>query len=92
MVKETRQIFDLSDVKAIRLRCEYCKAEVVQEILAYKIPGDCPLCGHRWETPRPDGSMGPNRLLVRAIQDILRTEYLPVTVRFEIEGGEIPAA
>ena len=38
----------------------------------------------------PDGSMGSNRLLTRAIQDILRHENPPVTVRFEIDGSESP--
>ena len=86
MVKETRHIFDLSDIKAIRLQCSHCKGEVVQAVLEYKLPADCPLCGEDWDIPRPDGSMGPNRLLARAIQDVVRSQSLPMTIRFEIDG------
>ena len=89
MVKQTRHIFDLSDVKAIRFQCANpnCKSEVVQSILKYKMPSDCPLCGAGWEDSVGD-AMGPNSLLTRAIQDILRSSNLPMTVRFEINGDE----
>ena len=89
MVKQTRHIFDLSDVKAIRFQCANpnCKGEVVQSMLKYKMPDDCPLCGAGW-TDNADGAMGPNRLLARSIQDVLRSDNLPMTVRFEINGDE----
>ena len=86
MVKETRHIFDLSDIKAVRYQCRYCKGEVVQELLKYKVPDKCPLCGEIWEERRGNVPMEPNSLLARAIQDVLRAECLPMTVRFEIEG------
>ena len=49
---------------------------------------ESPLCGEPWDKDLPDGSTGPNRLLTRAIQDVLRHENLPVTVRFEIDGDQ----
>ena len=88
VVKQTQHIFDLTDVLAIRLQCGHCKAEVVNPQSGYRMPGECPLCGEPWDTDLPDGSMGPNRLLTRAIQDVLRHENLPVTVRFEIDGDQ----
>ena len=69
MVKEPGQIFDLSDLKAIRFQCGHCKGEVVHQMLAYKIPDHCPLCGESWES-RVNDTLGPNHLLA-SIQPIL---------------------
>ena len=88
-MKQTRHIFDLTDIKAIRFQCVHCKAEVVQERIGFKLPADCPMCGESWDTVNRDGSMGPNRLLTRAIQDVLRHDNLPMIVRFEIDGEEV---
>ena len=89
MVKETLHIFDLGDLKAIRFHCNHCQGEVVQSILEYKMPKKCPLCAEEWEEPRvQSGPMGPNSLLARAIQDVLRMKNLPMTIRFEIDGEE----
>ena len=87
VVKETLHIFDLGDLKAIRFHCNHCQGEVVQSIMAYKMPKKCPLCAEEWEEPQMQSEpMGPNRLLTRAIQDVLRMEGLPMTIRFEING------
>ena len=85
MVKETLNIFDLGDLKAIRFHCNHCQGEVVQSIMAYKMPKNCPLCLEEWEKPRmQSGSLGPNELLVHAIRDVVQREGLPMTIRFEI--------
>ena len=86
MVKQTRHIFDLSDIKAVRFQCRHCEGEVVHAISNYKIPDSCPLCGQSWE--KRDNGLGPNHLLMRGIQDVLRSDNLPMTVRFEIDGEE----
>ena len=87
VVKETLNIFDLGDLKAIRFHCNNCGGEVVQSILTYKMPAACPLCAFTWEKPRmPSGPLGPNELLVHAIRDVVQREGLPMTVRFEIDG------
>ena len=87
MVKETLYIFDLVDLKAIRFHCNHCKGEVVQSILAYKMPKKCPLCAQEWEEQGlPTEPMGPNSSLARAIQVVLQMKGLPMTIRFEIDG------
>ena len=47
---ETRQIFDLSDVKAFRFQCakDSCRAEVVLEDIS-RTPDQCPICGQQWK-------------------------------------------
>ena len=87
MVKETLHIFDLGDIKALRFHCNHCQGEVVQSILAYKMPKKCPLCSEEWEEQRPPASpMGASSLLARAIQDLLQMKGLPMTIRFEIDA------
>ena len=86
MVKQTRQIFDLSDIEAFRFQCRHCKNEVVQTKTNYKTPDNCPLCDESWE--KRDNGLGPNHLLMRGIKDVLQSENLPMTVRFEIDGGK----
>ena len=96
MVKETLQIFDLGDLKAVRFHCNHCSGEVVQSILAYKMLKRCPLCAVEWEEQRmPNEPMGANSLFARAIQDVLHTlapwadqmQGLPMTMRFEIDAA-----
>ena len=88
MVKETLQIFDLGDLKAVRFHCNHCSGEVVQSILAYKMLKRCPLCAVEWEEQRmPNEPMGANSLLARAIQDVLQMQGLPMTMRFEVDAA-----
>ena len=93
MVKQTRHIFDLTDVEALRFHCNGCGGEVLVEVLKYEMPDCCPLCKESWDDSGPAmGSgtaptMGPSRLLARAIQDVLRAKNVPMTVRFEIDGA-----
>ena len=88
MVKQTRVIFDLTDLQALRLQCGACRREVVQAIGATEIPKRCPLCGEDWEVDNPNGYRGPNYQLVRAMQMILATDTPRLTIRFEIDGNE----
>ncbi len=90
MVKQTRIIFDLSDIKAVRLQCGHCKAEVADEVLNYRLPKQCPLCGEDWDSQLANDPMGPNQLLIRAIKDVLQSDRLPMMVRFEIDGEDRP--
>ena len=86
MAKETLHIFDLGDLIDLRFQCNHCQGEVVQSIFAYKLLKQCPLCAQEWEEQRPPYSpMDPNALLARAIQGVLETKGLPMTIRFEID-------
>ena len=81
MVKETRVIFDLAELKAVRLQCGHCSVEVVYKNLEFSMPSDCPLCGEAWDT-----ASGLNKALARAIRSVMRADELPMTIRFEIDG------
>ena len=85
MVKQTRQIFDLADVKAIRFRCNHCNSSVVQSDYIKNTLEICPLCGEGW---RPTNERSPTWRLVRAMRDILNSDSPPMTVEFEIESED----
>ena len=88
MVKETRQIFDLSDIKAVRLQRAHCKREAVQSAQTTEVPKRCPFCGQDWELNLPQGHRGLNYASIRDIQALLREDTPLMIVRFEIEGGD----
>ena len=74
MVKETRQIFDLSDIKAIRLWCQHCKREAVQSVLATDVPKQCPFCRKDWEPDYPGSVRGDNFQIMKAMQRLLKAQ------------------
>ena len=86
VVKETRQIFNVADIKAIRLKCNAkgCQTEVVLSPLSPYID-QCPHCRQVWHGPgnRHDA----NDLLLNAIKEIVEQPPELVTIRFEIDDG-----
>ena len=85
VVKETRQIFSVADIKAIRLQCKKCQTEVVLSPLSPYIDR-CPQCGQVWREPR--NRQDANDLLLNAIKEIVETPSALMLVRFEIDNGE----
>ena len=52
MTKETRIVFDLQDVRAVRIRCESC-GEITLSSLSPTmrlLPSDCTWCGTIWQS------------------------------------------
>ena len=88
MVKEIRYIFDLTDVKALRLRCGHCGREAVQSIETTEVPKTCPFCNDEWEVDLSQGSRGWNHALVANMQRILKEHPSKMTIRFEIDGED----
>ena len=91
MVKQTRHVFDVEDIKAVRIQCNHCKGEVVQSAPVYKYPLRCPLCSCEWVRDLPNAAPlppDPNQELARAIMAVLQANGLPATIRFEIDGEE----
>ena len=88
MVKETRHIFDLSDIKAVRLQCKNCGREAVQSIKATEVPKICPFCREEWEVDLPQGSRSMNFLLIYYMKELLKSETERMVIRFEIDGEE----
>ena len=85
VVKETRQIFSVSDIKAIRLQCKKCQTEVVVSPQASYVNHQCPQRYQEWQGLR--NHIDPNGLLLRAIKEIIETPPTLMEVRFEIDGG-----
>lgn len=93
MVKQTRIVFDLTDVKAIRFHCNVCGSEFVLGSLTdpkSSIPEWCPdsSCGQRWENPNDRSDNYALLRAVKALLDPLRDPTLPMTVRFEVDGED----
>ena len=84
VVKETRQIFSVEDIKAIRLQCKKCQTEVVLSPLSPYIDR-CPYCSQVWHGQRSRDD--PNDLLLNAIKEIVEQPPELVTIRFEIDDG-----
>ena len=85
VVKETRQIFSVADIKAIRLHCKKCQTEVV---VAPQVPYAtlrCPQCHQEWQGRT--NHMDANGLLLSAIKEIVERPPTLMAVRFEIDGG-----
>ena len=84
MVKQTRIIFDLHDVVAVRFKCNTCRKMVVQDIGDLSdLDQTCPLCRCPWSHSQTNGA---NYKLIKAIKSVLALEGSPVTVQFELEG------
>ena len=90
MVKETRQIFDLGDVRAVRFRCSRCGDECVQSLDAIDIPLQCPRpqCEQVWEPVDSSGKSDRHWMLYYANRLKLHEKSPPMTVRFEIDGEQ----
>ena len=84
VVKETRQIFSVADIKAIRLQCKKCQAEVVVSPQVPNVTLQCPQCYQEWRGQT--NQMDANGLLLRAIKEIIETPPTLMAVRFEIDG------
>ena len=86
VVKETRQIFSVVDIKAIRLKCngKDCQAAVVISPVFPHVDR-CPQCGQAWrgQSNRQDA----NDFLLNAIKEIVTQPPTLVTIWFEIDGG-----
>lgn len=83
MTKETRLIFDLSDISAIKLVCanEDCGSELtLPPNLWYKLPKQCPHCDDSWD----HGTLRECAVLTTAISRILKHVGAPVELRFEM--------
>ena len=85
MVKETRHIFDLTDIKAVRLQCNKCQVELVQRLEKSQISLECPTCETRW---LPQSGTSDISNLIHYAKRIVQYGNEPLTIRFEIDGEE----
>ena len=84
MVKQTRIVFEASDLVAVKVQCCDCHGEVHAPLTKLASLIDCPLCGHGWEK---SGGMSATRQLLRALRDLPDDgDGLTRTVTFEIDA------
>ena len=95
MVKETRIIFTLRDIKDIRIVCgnERCGAAFVPSIFGdeYRgLPEQCPQCSRQWDNSSAAGVADIKKLLraVKALQGIYEDAPPWVSLLFEIDGDQ----
>ena len=86
MVKETRITFSINDIKAVHFKCTNCNGEVTVKLKDPRnMPGECPLCQHRWVD---------NEDMPRKVWNVLRTAFKKETkettaiLLFEIDGEQ----
>ena len=87
-MKQTRIIFEVGDIKGIRIRCKRCQGELVQTLESNKpTPTSCAHCGEPWQTP------GEQQFTARSLTQVLRSvcredEGATLSVLFEIDDEE----
>ena len=86
VAKETRHVFDLCDIRALRLHCNRCDREAVQSIKQTEVPKKCPLCHVDWEVEYAPGMRSDNWRMVDAMQSLVKADSPGMTIRFEIDA------
>ncbi len=91
VMKQTRHIFDLGDINAVRIQCngDDCHSEWIIPLGKIAIPSECPSCELRW-TLRNGHSTNTERFL-RALGEVLKFPDQQIAIRFEIDGEEKPS-
>ena len=91
LVKQTRHIFDLSDIKAVRFQCSGCGGELVQTLGDAAIPTNCssPGCTERWAPENVD-TVSHNAALISHANRLVVNPNQQYTIRFEIDGEDQP--
>ena len=87
MVKETKIVFEIGDIRGLRLVCVNCKNETMLMLRCdLPMPEACNVCNHAWQW-----SGNQRNIIKDAIDKLrlaLRAEDGPVRLRFEIDGKE----
>ena len=87
--RENKIVFDLSAIKAIRLRCKKCGGELTHATKLIEVKEHCPHCGEEWIRSSPTGWKGRTHDFVEALKKLRNEKQAPlVTIMFEIEGDE----
>ena len=81
MVKAVRRIFDVSDIRAVRIQCGNCGSELVQDLASVDPSPVCLRC-NRHLSPR-GANWSATEQLLSAAQYLLENQDF--TIRFEID-------
>ena len=90
VVKETLALFDVGDIRNLRIVCGACGAEMLfTPHQNREIPKKCPYCPSEWvdelapKNPAWDGVVG----LLQTVAYLSKLEKPCVSIRFEIDDG-----
>ena len=92
MVKETRTIFSLDDIRQVRIVCSNCGGEIARSLTksSNMLPERCPNCFEEWwdrnHKPMAVEATIDALKAVDRLMKVLDVEDGPITVRFEIDG------
>ena len=89
MVKETRIVFEVKDIKAVRIQCEKCGAEIVLTPLG-KCPSYCPICTASWfpgQLSRAQRQESTAFELLFALRAWLTEVNPPVIIKLELDDA-----
>ena len=88
MVKETRIVFSLVDISAIRIRCKACEGEVLcKPSRKYFIPEECPACFKTWTQ---GDKVASGHFLSHIRRIISQRDDSPFEFRFELVEDQKP--
>ena len=85
MMKQTRLVFDSSDIVAVRLQCQHCGREAVQPLKQTEVSLACPFCDEPWDCSKTGYPRDHEWQLIRAMQNIVGRERR-MCLRFEIDA------
>ena len=92
LVKETRHIFSLDDIRHVRIICVKCCGEIARPLSQSSnvLPKKCPNCLEEWwdihSKPRAVEATTETLKAIHRLMKILEVDDTPITVRFEIDG------
>ncbi len=93
MTKETRTVFGLEDIAAVRFRCAGCGKELSLALGGTEaLPGECPSCRSPWKPPRADAPKVVQDFLksMRTLLGLREAIGKRVTVTFELREQTAP--
>jgi transcription elongation factor Elf1 len=100
MPRQTKQLIEFGDVKAVVLNCKHCNSSVSFSIEGFnRIPVTCPACGQDWDTTMSANGynahieeyMNSHKKLQKALIAPV-AEGIGYTASLEVELGGAPAA
>ena len=83
MVKETRIVFNLSDIKRVKFSCASCNGHVGMEETWDFLPHACPWCNRSWDNN--EATQHANALL-KLLTFNPKVENPSVVISLEIDG------
>ena len=91
MVKETRIIFEVGDLVALRYQCggEACNQEMLFRLdNGGNLPFQCPACGKQWHTPSSGNNLSSRLLELMRLLHNANGNSPPVKIKFELDDPE----